>query len=248
MTEKTFQNNDILIVYNEISNFQFLAELLEQEGYRVRPAEKAQTAIDSALAKPPGLILLDVRMPDMDGFEVCRRLKQDERTQHIPIIFVSALDDVEAKIQGFKVGGVDFIFKPFQEQEIQVRVTTHMRLHRMQQHLERLVEERTSELSESRDLQEKEKRLSLIYNSVEDVLFYIRVEPDDCFRFLSVNYSFLKFTGLTIGQIVGKRVDEVIPETSVKLVLDSYKKAIKENRVVNGKKPRFTHQEKRSVI
>ena len=131
--------DDILIVDDEIPNLRLLTELLEKEGYQVRPAEKAQTALDSALAKPPGLILLDVRMPEMDGFEVCRRLKQDERTRHVPVIFVSALDDIEAKIQGFEAGGVDYISKPFQEQEILARVKTHMSLFRMQQHLEQLV-------------------------------------------------------------------------------------------------------------
>ena len=240
MTTNTIKDNDILIVDDEIPSLRLLAELLEKEGYQVRPAERAQTAIDSALAKPPGLILLDVRMPEMDGFELCRRLRQDKRTRHVPIIFVSALEDIESKIKGFKAGGVDFISKPFQELEILARVRTHMHLHRMQQHLEQLVDERTSELRESRasleqkvrELQESEERLSLIYDSVADILYYIRVEPDDCFRFLSINHAFLKATGLTGDQIVGKRIEEVIPETSVRLALDNYKKAIKENRIV----------------
>jgi response regulator RpfG family c-di-GMP phosphodiesterase len=227
--------NDILIVDDEIPNLRLLTELLEKEGYQVRPAEKAQTAIDSALAKPPGLILLDVRMPEMDGFEVCRKLKQDERTAHIPIIFVSALEDVESRIKCFGAGEVDFISKPLQELEILARVRTHMHLHRMQKHLEQLVDERTSELSESkasleqkvRELKETEKRLSLIYDTIADILFYISVEPDDCFRFSSINHAFLKATGLTSDQIVGKRIEEVIPEPSIKLVLDNYKKAIK---------------------
>jgi len=81
-------------------------------------------------------------------------------------------------------------------------------------------------------LQLSEQRLSLIYDSVVDVLYYIRVEPDNCFRFLSINQAFLKGTGLTRDQIVGKRIEEVIPETSVRLVLDNYKKAIEENRIV----------------
>ena len=150
--------NDILIVDDEIPSLRLLTELLEKEGYKVRPAEKAQTAIDSARAKPPSLILLDVRMPEMDGFELCRCLKQDKRTQHVPIIFVSALQDIEARIQGFESGGVDFISKPYHEPEVLARVRTHMRLHRMQQHLEQLVDERTSELSESRASLEQKVR------------------------------------------------------------------------------------------
>jgi PAS domain S-box-containing protein len=161
--------DDILIVDDEIHSLRLLAELLEKEGYQVRPAEKAKTALDAALAKPPSLILLDVRMPEMDGFEVCRRLKQDERTARIPIIFVSALEDVESRIKCFEAGGVDFITKPFEELEILARVKTHLSLHRIQQHFEKLVDERTSELNESKTslaqkvgkLQESEERYEL---------------------------------------------------------------------------------------
>ncbi len=232
--------DEILIVDDETANLKLLKDLLSREGYEVRPADRPQLAINSALAKPPALILLDVRMPEMDGFEVCKRLKQDSRAGDIPIIFISALQDVKDKIRGFEAGGVDYITKPFQEAEILARVRTHIQLHRMQQNLEQLVEERTFELNESRfhlkqkvrELQESEKRLSLIYDSTADELFYIKVEPDDCFRFLSINSAFLTATGLTEDQIVGKRIEEVIPELSVQLVLDNYRKAIMANRIV----------------
>jgi PleD family two-component response regulator len=100
---------DILIVDDETPNLHLLSELLGREGYHVRPANNPQLALDSALGQPPKMILLDVRMPEMDGFEVCRRLKQDERTRDIPILFVSALQDVEDKVRGFEAGGVDYI-------------------------------------------------------------------------------------------------------------------------------------------
>ena len=99
---------DILIVDDKTANLQLLSELLGKEGYQVRPANNPQLAIESALAQPPSLILLDVRMPEMDGFEVCRRLKQEERTRDIPIIFVSALQDVQDRVRGFEVGGSGF--------------------------------------------------------------------------------------------------------------------------------------------
>jgi DNA-binding response OmpR family regulator len=124
-------SRDILIVDDEIANLKLLTEYLDQAGYQVRPTEKPQQAIDSALAKPPALILLDVRMPEMDGFEVCRHLKQHERTRDIPIIFVSALQDVQDKVRGFEAGGVDYITKPFQESEVLARVDTHLTIHRL---------------------------------------------------------------------------------------------------------------------
>ncbi len=102
----------------------------------------------------------------------------------------------------------------------------------LEQRVKEFGKEAVKRMAAQQAIQSSEQRLSLIYDSVEDILFYIRVEPDDCFRFLSINHAFLKATGLTRDQIVGKRVEEVIPETSVRLVLDNYKKAIKENRIV----------------
>ena len=141
--------DDILIVDDEIPNLQLLCELLGKEGYQVRPANNPKLAIESALAQPPSLILLDVRMPEMDGFEVCRRLKQEERTCDIPVLFVSALQDVQDRVLGFEAGGLDFISKPFQEAEILARVRTHLELRNMQLNLEKMVAKRTAELAES---------------------------------------------------------------------------------------------------
>jgi PAS domain S-box-containing protein len=143
--------DDILIVSDEIPNLKLLTGLLEREGYAVRPAELPQAAIDSALAKPPLLILLDVKVAEMSGFEVCRLLKQDERTRDIPIIFISSLHDAEDRVRGFDAGGVDFISKPFQEREVLARVRNHTQLRRLQLDLERLVDQRTFELRESKE-------------------------------------------------------------------------------------------------
>ena len=142
-------NNDIFIVDDHLPSLRLLTELLEKEGYRVRPVEKVQAILDSAVAIPPGLILLEVHMHDMDGYEICRRLKQDTRTAHVPVIFVSALEDAEAKDKGFRAGGIDYISKPFEESEVLARVKMHMDLHQLQQNLEQLVSDRTLELETS---------------------------------------------------------------------------------------------------
>jgi len=163
-TNTTNLANDILIVDDEIANLKLLAQLLDQEGYKVRPVERPQLAIDSALAKPPALILLDVKMPEMDGFEVCRRLKQDERTREVPVIFISALYEVEDKVRGFEAGGVDFISKPFQEEEVLARVRTHTDLRNMQLNLEEMVASRTAELAKS-----EAKYRGLVNNSIVGV-------------------------------------------------------------------------------
>ncbi len=96
---------DILVVEDSIASLRMLTEILAKEGYKIRPIEQPQSALKAAFAKPPSLILLDVKMPKMSGFEVCRRLKQDERTRDVPVIFVSALDELQDRIQGFEVGG-----------------------------------------------------------------------------------------------------------------------------------------------
>jgi PAS domain S-box-containing protein len=155
---------DILIVDDEIPNLQLLSELLTREGYQVRPAERPQLAIDSALSQPPALILLDVRMPEMDGFEVCRRLKEDKQTRDVPVLFISALHEVEDKLRGFEVGGVDFITKPFQEQEVLARVRTHIELRNIQLHLGEIVSKRTDELAKS-----EAKYRGLVDNSIVGV-------------------------------------------------------------------------------
>ena len=148
--------HDILIVDDEMPNLKLLSELLDREGYQVRPANKPQLAIDSALGQPPKLILLDVRMPDMDGYEVCKRLKQNARTSDIPIIFISALQDVQDRIRGFEAGGVDFITKPFQEEEVLARVRTHIELRNLQLNLEETVAKRTAEVVKLKNQIEQE--------------------------------------------------------------------------------------------
>jgi DNA-binding response OmpR family regulator len=147
---------DILIVDDTPANLQVLSGLLKERGYKVRPAPSGKLALQAARNTPPDLVLLDVKMPDMDGFEVCRQLKADARLREIPVIFISALSDTLDKIQAFGAGGVDYVTKPFQIEEVEARVRTHLRLHWLQQkqeaqnvHLEELVRARTAQLAES---------------------------------------------------------------------------------------------------
>src|SRR5208337_1886309 len=104
---------DLLIVDDDLSALQTLEALLSREGYEVRGAPNGQTALMFAREDPPELILLDIRLPDMDGFQVCRLLKADQKTGNIPVIFISGLDEVVDKVKGFATGGIDYITKPF---------------------------------------------------------------------------------------------------------------------------------------
>lgn len=127
---------DILLVDDKIENLQFLKNVLTEAGYRVRPALDGELALRSVEAKHPALILLDIRMPGIDGFEVCRRLKADISTRDIPVIFASALADTEEKVKGFELGAVDYVTKPLNAKEVVIRVATHLNLFLAQQQLQ----------------------------------------------------------------------------------------------------------------
>ncbi|MDY6940465.1 MAG: response regulator [Cyanobacteriota bacterium] len=120
------QDITILIVDDTPANLRLLLGILSEKGYNVRPVSNGAQAISIAQAIPIDLILLDINMPEMDGYEVCERLKSDESTREIPVIFISALDDVLDKVKAFHVGGVDYVTKPFQVEEVLARVETHL--------------------------------------------------------------------------------------------------------------------------
>ena len=140
---------NILVVDDVPANLTLLAGMLKEKGHRVRPVPSGKLALKAVEHEPPDLILLDITMPEMDGFEVCRRLKQDTRFQEIPIIFISALTETLDKVTAFSSGGVDYVTKPFQFDEVEARVETHLKLHRYQSHLEELVKEQVKEISDS---------------------------------------------------------------------------------------------------
>jgi PleD family two-component response regulator len=116
----------ILIADDTAENVALLSRILKMSGYNVQAATGGDQVIAYAKASLPDLILLDVNMPGMDGFEACRRLKEDETTREIPVIFISALDNIEDKTRAFRSGGVDYILKPFDYEEVQARVETHL--------------------------------------------------------------------------------------------------------------------------
>jgi light-regulated signal transduction histidine kinase (bacteriophytochrome) len=127
---------NILVVDDTPENLRLLMGILAEQGYRVRPVPSGTRALSTVQIELPDLILLDIKMPDMSGYEVCEQLKADDRTRDIPIIFLSALNKVEDKVKGFEVGGVDYITKPFQVEEVLARVKTHLTLQHMRKALE----------------------------------------------------------------------------------------------------------------
>ncbi|MEQ8957171.1 MAG: response regulator [Coleofasciculus sp. C2-GNP5-27] len=138
MSERQSQaiKGDILIVDDIPDNLRILFTMLANQGYEVRRVISGKQALNAVNTDPPDLILLDIKMPEMDGYEVCQRLKADEQTAEIPVIFLSALDEVWDKVKAFEVGGVDYITKPFQLEEVIARVKTQLTLRHIQQQLQ----------------------------------------------------------------------------------------------------------------
>ncbi len=146
----------IMVVDDAPANLTLLRDMLSAKGYRVVMFPGGTMALNAAAKNPPDLILLDIDMPDMDGFEVCERLKADDALKDIPVIFISAMSKTEDKIKAFSVGGIDYVTKPFQFEEVHARVETHLKIQSLQHRLseennilDRLVAERTEALAEA---------------------------------------------------------------------------------------------------
>lgn len=141
---KISQQDSILVVDDTVPNLKLLADLLKGHNYKVRSVTSGSMAITAAIAAPPDLILLDINMPEMSGYEVCQRLKSEPKTRDIPVIFISALEDVLDKVKAFSVGGVDYITKPIEPEEVLVRVSTHLQIYKLRAQLQ----QRTIELEQ----------------------------------------------------------------------------------------------------
>lgn len=157
------QKANILVVDDKPDNLRLLSAMLVQLGYEVRKVINGQTALKTAQAAPPDLILLDIMMPDMNGYEVCQRLKASAQTCDVPVIFISALDEVLDKVKAFAVGGVDYITKPFSEEEVFARVENNLTIRMLQKQLSeqnaRLQQEICISEASRRDRQKVEEKL-----------------------------------------------------------------------------------------
>ena len=156
----------ILVVDDTAENISVLSPTLEREGYKVLVALNGKTAIERAKLGQPDLILLDIMMDGMDGFETCLQLKQIDETKEIPVIFMTALSDTEEKVKGFRIGAVDYVTKPYQAEEVLARVKTHITINTLQKKLaeanttlEQKVRERTAELEKAKIKAEESAKL-----------------------------------------------------------------------------------------
>lgn len=146
---------NILVVDDTPANLRLLVGILTEKGYKARPVLNGELALSAARGFPPDLILLDIMMPEMNGYEVCSELKADERTRDIPVIFISAINDVLDKVKAFSVGGVDYITKPFHVEEVLARVEAHLTICKLQNNLKDKNEKLTQTLQQLQATQEQ---------------------------------------------------------------------------------------------
>lgn len=139
----------LFVIDDTPANLTLLSGMLQERGHRVRAFPRGRLALAAAQNEPPDLILLDINMPEMDGYEVCRHLKADAALRDIPVLFISALSDTQDKVTAFAAGGVDYVTKPFQFPEVEARVNTHLSLYRYQHHLQELVQAQVQEITAS---------------------------------------------------------------------------------------------------
>ncbi len=209
----------VLIVDDLPDNLRVLSATLGQKGYEVRCAKNGAMALRAAISAPPDLILLDVKMPDMNGYEVCQQLKASPATQDIPVIFMSALDDVLDKVKAFEVGAVDYIIKPFQIEEVLARIKSQLALQAakaeirlLNAELEQRVQQRTTQLASTNQLlqremaerkrteqwlQESETRLESILDTLEEV---VRSACAKKFKLLYLNPAAQKVYGRPVWE------------------------------------------------
>lgn len=161
---ETVVKNSILIVDDIPDNLRLLSNMLINQGYKVRMAKSGKMALMGINAVKPDLILLDIKMSGLSGFDVCEKLKSDPATKDIPVIFISAQDQTEDKLKAFQLGGVDYITKPFHIEEVLARITTHLTIRNLQQE----IQENNNKLENTnRELEEKNAELQIAIDNIK---------------------------------------------------------------------------------
>ncbi|WP_071191425.1 diguanylate cyclase [Trichormus sp. NMC-1] len=200
---------NILLVDDIPENLQLLSDLLVKLGYTVRSVTSGRMALKTVKVKRPDVILLDIKMPEMDGYQVCQALKADENLRNIPVIFISALDDVFDKVTAFKSGGIDYITKPFQIEEVVARLENQLTIQRQQ----RLLEQEVANRRETEEvLYQSRALLSSVLNSSLDGIAALQAVRDpttgdiEDFRCLVVNPVIARAFDRSREEMIGKLV------------------------------------------
>lgn len=230
----------ILIVDDIPENLQLLAGMLSKQGYIVRLAPDGQLALQFIQSNPPDLILLDILMPDMDGYEVCKQLKTSPTTQGIPVIFISALHEVFDKVKAFSSGGVDYITKPFEVREVLARVENQLRLSRFSKQLLEQNARLSKEIEERKRLEHERKRAQEALQASEaELRALFAAIPDPLFVINSVG-RVLKVVPLASEQLykpaddqIGRTLHEIFEPAQADIFLNYIQQALSTQQILN---------------
>ncbi|NJS09514.1 MAG: response regulator [Microcoleus sp. CSU_2_2] len=196
----------ILIIDDQPDNLRFLSRILTTEGYKVQRAISGEMAVNAAFNSPPDLILLDIVMPKMDGYEVCDRLKSNAKTKEIPIIFLSALNETFHKVKAFEIGGVDYITKPFQFEEVLVRIESQLTIQQLSKQLKdqntQLQREAEVRKQTEQALRESKSRLQKLAANIPGVIYQFVQNPQGSFNFEYISSACCMIYELEIEEIL----------------------------------------------
>lgn len=204
------QPKDILIIDDTPQDLRLLSNILDTNDYHIRRFSQCSFALESAKTFPPSLIILDIMMPEMSGYEACNILKQDQRTSDVPVIFISALGDVSDKVKGFACGGVDFITKPFRSEEVLARVATHMQIQHMRRQLQQQNEYLQQEIQRRKETEQAlRESQNFITRVTETIPFLVYVYDLSHHEFTYRNRSFATLFDCLVGKN-DTQIDEYI--------------------------------------
>ena len=222
----------ILIVDDQLPNLKVLTTMLKGKNYKVRKTVDGESAIEAVQIEPPDLILLDIKMPEMDGYEVCQRLKSDDKTKDVPIIFISALSEVFDKVKAFEVGGIDYITKPFQEEEVLARINSQLTIKKQQKLLEqdkKLLIQKQKKLEQEIKLRKESQ--AILYQSRALISSVLTNSLDGIAAFESVrnskNGKIEDFRCLVINPILAELFNQEPEDLSGQLILKNFIKKTK---------------------
>lgn len=211
--QRAFSTGNILVVDDNPSNLHLLNKMLSQQGYKVRPAVNGKMALKSLQVTVPDLILLDIMMPEMDGYEVCKQLKSNEQFKNIPIIFISALQEAWDKVKAFSLGAVDYITKPFQLEEVLARIENQLRIQRLSVQLLEQNALLAQEIEERKIAQEQEKIYHKLFENSIDGIVLVDLEG----RFINCNASYQKMLGYSLEELKSLTFWDITPNKWHKL-------------------------------
>ncbi|WRH66076.1 MAG: adenylate/guanylate cyclase domain-containing protein [Planktothrix sp. GU0601_MAG3] len=209
---------DILIVDDNIDNIRFLSDFLVQQEYQVRKAINGNVALMAARTVVPDLILLDINMPQITGYEVCKILKSDPKTSSVPVIFLSAGDDIKDKVKAFEVGGIDYITKPFQLEEVLIRVQTQLKIQALQKTLK----------TQNQALEKSEAEVNALFKAMKESI----VVFDGDGHYLKVVTPNTQLLYRPEQERIGQTIHDILPQKQADILLGGIKTALETQETI----------------